>query len=938
MDPSRYARVCELFQTARELAPDQRRAFLDASCGADVALIEEVRSMLASHDRSPGFLEAPVDLQRLDTGVSEPASAGPFASPSRIGRFRVLDVLGRGGMGTVFLAEQDHPHRRVALKVLHPGLTSPAHLRRFENEAEILGRLHHPGIAQIYEAGTDFTPLGAQPWFAMEEVRGTPLVEHADAASLSTRRRLELVVRVAAAVQHAHQHGVVHRDLKPANVLVDETGEPKVLDFGIARAAESDLRTTSALTADGELLGTLAYMSPEQLGGDSSRIDARTDVYALGVITYELLTGALPHDPRGRSLVACARAIREDEPRPLGSLHRELAGDVETIVAKALEKEPDRRYASAAEYAGDIQRHLRDEPVLARPASTTYQLAKFARRNRALVGGVAGIIVALAIGIVAAWVKAREATRARGEAEMAGQNALAAAERATSEAQRAQREAETTQGLMNLWLETIASSHEGREYRVVDALQVFAGSFEQELAEMPRARAAVRNQLAQAFQNFGMYDEVDALADRAVEENRRYLGPDDPETLDAEMLLSFKRDHEGDPAEAERIQRELLPRYVRALGESDKKTLACVHGLVQHLLERGALEEARELLEPAVEWARSGFDSEHPFRLIFLNDLARIEFRVGHLDAAEALERERLSSVEDHLGPDHPFALASLNQLANIRFERGDYAGALELQQRALKRADSILGPEHDQTLTMRENMAWTLLRLGQGAETEAELRDCAEIRKRVFGDDHPQTLFTLHLLGTLLEERGFLEEGEALLRDVVARRRNALPEDHPDLLTSEQNLADVLRQRGCFDEALELVRHVYVVRARRSGAEQGDTLVSRLAIGELLALRGELPSAADELRESLWGLERALGADHPRTLAALRLYGRALIQLGRRDEAEPLMMESLERERARLPFDPERIGAALDGCILLYQSAEPARAEEYRAARAALK
>jgi serine/threonine protein kinase len=318
-------------------------------------------------------------------------------------------------MGAVYEAEQAMPRRIVALKVIRPGLVAPDLRRRFENEVQVLGRLQHPGIAQIYQAGVTDLGGGPQPYFAMELVSGLPLVDYAERRGLGLRERLRLLAGICDAVQHAHQRGIIHRDLKPGNILVDDaSGQPKILDFGIARTTDPDGAMTSH-TLFGQIVGTLPYMSPEQLAADPGGIDTRSDVYALGVILHELLTGKLPHDLTQRSTLDAMNAIRDVEPARVGTLDRRLRGDVETIVAKALEKEKERRYASAAELAADIHRYLSDEPIVARPPSAGYQLRKFARRNKVLVGGIASAFLILISGVVPSATGSFRVTRRSGE-------------------------------------------------------------------------------------------------------------------------------------------------------------------------------------------------------------------------------------------------------------------------------------------------------------------------------------------------------------------------------------------------------------------------------------------------------------------------------------------------------------------------------------------
>src|SRR5262245_55003108 len=367
-----------------------------------------------------GFVELTQGYEDSEPDVS--------AEPSRIARYRIIRRIGEGGMGVVYEAEQEHPRRTVALKIIKPSQTSSEMLRRFELEAEALGWLQHPGIALCYEAGTADIGFGPQPFFAMELVRGVPPKEYADEHGLSPRRRMEIIAKIGDAVQHAHQRGLIHRDLKPGNILVDSSGQPKILDFGVARLTDQNPQST-VQTGIGQLIGTLAYMSPEQVLADSRELDIRTDVYSMGVILYELLTGRLPYTI-GRRIHEVVQAIREEDPVRLSSISRLYRGDIETIAAKALEKNKTRRYSSAGDLAADIQRYLNDEPIEARPPSTTYQLQKFARRHKAWVAAVPGSIVGRNRGSVASTFEAAAARRERDRAAAAEKAADAERDRA----------------------------------------------------------------------------------------------------------------------------------------------------------------------------------------------------------------------------------------------------------------------------------------------------------------------------------------------------------------------------------------------------------------------------------------------------------------------------------------------------------------------------
>jgi len=406
-----FSHANEILAEALEREPHERPAFLRDACAGDEKLRARIEALIALDDKAASFLETP-DLQ----ATIEPTTDAH--APARIGRYEVLGIIASGGMGTVYEAVQDHPHRLVAIKVLRRGAASSKAMKRFRYEAEILGRLRHANIAQVYDAGSFDDGQGAQPYFAMELVKGRSLIEYVQTNGLEIRPRLELFAKVCDAVQYAHHKGVIHRDLKPDNILVDDFGEPKILDFGIARATDSDLQITTLRTDIGQLIGTIPYMSPEQVTGDPQELDMRSDVYSLGVVLYELMCGRLPHDLKDRSIPEAIRIIREVDPTPLSSINRVYRGDVETIVAKALAKEKTRRYQSAAELATDVRHYLNDEPIEARPASTFYQLRKFTRRNRALVGGVVVAFAALLLGTVAATWQAVVANRSETQAVM----------------------------------------------------------------------------------------------------------------------------------------------------------------------------------------------------------------------------------------------------------------------------------------------------------------------------------------------------------------------------------------------------------------------------------------------------------------------------------------------------------------------------------------
>ena len=393
----RYERVRHLFDEAMDRPESERQAFLRDACSGDDDLRTEVEDLIAAADKAESFMSDSVH-----------AMVG-----NRIGKYTIKGMIAEGGMGVVLRAEQEEPRRDVALKLVRTGKISKNAIRRFKLEAEVLGHLDHPGIAQIFDAATTDDGETEQPYFVMELIDGEPLTKYADRKNLNTRERIKLMVLICDAIHHAHQKGIIHRDIKPANVLVREDGQPKVLDFGVARITDSDVHATTMHTDIGQVIGTLPYMSPEQVLGQHETLDTRSDIYALGVLAYELLTGQFPYELKGRTLPEAARIIAEEEASTLTTGGDTFPVDLETIVAKCLEKETNRRYGSAGELAADLRHFLNDEPITARPASAMYQFQKFARRNRRVVAvGFAGLAVLVA-GLVVSLTGWSAANRAR---------------------------------------------------------------------------------------------------------------------------------------------------------------------------------------------------------------------------------------------------------------------------------------------------------------------------------------------------------------------------------------------------------------------------------------------------------------------------------------------------------------------------------------------
>src|SRR5580700_9041294 len=577
----------------------------------------------------------------------EAVDASEHPLPSIIGRYRILRLLGEGGMGAVYEAEQESPQRTVALKVIRAGYAGNEMLRRFENETQALGRLQHPGIAQIYDAGTAETPFGKQPYIAMELVRGQNLLAYCNEHQLNVPQRLELMARICDAVQHAHQRGLIHRDLKPANILVGEDGQPKILDFGVARLTDSDAQATRQ-TNMGDIIGTLAYMSPEQVSGDPDEIDTRSDVYALGIILYELLAGKGPY-AIGRQIHEAARAIREDEPTMLSVVNRSFRGDIETIVGKALEKDKMRRYGSAAELAADVRRHLHDEPIVARPPSTIYQIEKFARRNKMLVTGVAAVFVVLALGVVASTWEAVQARRAQRKAQQ--ETAIAQA---------------VNDFLQNDLLGQASAYNQAKPdpnitvRKVLDrAAQNIGGKF----GRQPEVEGAIRDTIGKTYTDLGLYPEAHQQLERAVQLERATSGVNSAVAIQTLLHLEDAEEAGGQYAQAEGHAREALATSRHALGPDNPTTIVAMNRLTSVLDYSGKYEEAEPLAKEAVATSQRVLGAESRGTLSSMHFLAIIEYEMGKNVEAETLNSQILAVQMPTLGPDHPDTLSTMNNL-----------------------------------------------------------------------------------------------------------------------------------------------------------------------------------------------------------------------------------------------------------------------------------
>ncbi|MEE4271708.1 MAG: serine/threonine-protein kinase [Thermoanaerobaculales bacterium] len=861
------SRLEELLAETLGRRPEERAAFLDEACAGDHELRSELDELLELNDDAARFFE---ELSG-DIAGSAPLEVESAARPRMaIGPYRTLEAIGQGGMGAVYRAERIDGEfdQEVALKLLHQDMDTPGLRARFLHERQLLAGLAHPNIARLLDGGV--TDEG-RPYFVMELVEGTPITRYCRDRGLSGDRVLRLFLEIVDAVSYLHRNLVVHRDLKPSNIFVDRDGRVKLLDFGIAKLL-AEVPGSEPATRTGQLLMTPEYAAPEQLRGEP--VTTATDVYALGVLLYELLTGRRPYDPTSprdelpatpsSTLRTRNRRVSDHGGRAavLAAPERRVSRDLDAICLKALRPDADARYRSAEQLGQDIERHLEGLPVRARPATAGYRIASFVRRHRAGVAVAAVVAALLVTGLVREIGLRGRAERAQRAAEVEAAKAVAASE-----------------FLAELLSSVDPSKAQGEDVLVTDVLEQASERIDEsdELSGQPEVEAAVRRTIGNTHVSLGRYED-------ALEHHER-----------AAALLGWP-DSRDPPA----------------------MSAAAELGVLYHRL--GWYGEAEELLKAVLDARVATLGEEHPASLSSLNHLADLYFGMGRIDEVEPLDRRTLEIRRRVLGPDHPDTLRSINALAATLHSRGRYAEAAPLFAEGLEIRRRTLGDRHPDTLMLANNLAAAYLELGRYAQAEALLREVVEGRMAVLGADHDQTAMSIHNLGVTLAQLGRYDEAETELRRAI-EIRGRLSGVGRSVLFSQSYLADVLRAQRRFDEAAALYLEVWAVQRERHGADDGDTLKTASGLAELRSLEGDLDAAEALLDEIIERQIEVRGDEHPDTLQSLTTLAHVRCEQERFDEALELCdrvisagSRSLGPEHtAVLQAQTEKV-AALDG------------------------
>jgi tetratricopeptide (TPR) repeat protein len=882
MSPAPLHRVEELLAELLDRSPEEQGVFLDEACRDDPALRREVLELLGLHDQAASFFE---DLSR-DIVTAAPLEIENADRPQiQIGPYRTLEAIGRGGMGVVYRAERVDGafDQKVALKLLHRDMETPELRARFLAERQLLARLSHPSIARLQDGGV--TEEG-RPYFVMELVDGQPITRYCERHELSVEKALRLFLHVIHAVSYLHRNLVVHRDLKPSNIFVDQSGQPKLLDFGIAKLL-ADAPDGGGPTRTGELLMTPEYAAPEQL--EAAPVTTATDVYALGVVLYELLVGRRPYDGTAGAIPrdlpptpsSALRSLLRDEP-PAGPpaaspsfraalARRRISADLDNICLMALRPEPDARYPSAEQLGQDIERFLEGEPVRARKGTLAYRLGKFARRHRRGVVAAAGGLALLVAGFV----------HERGLRDQA--------EQARIDAQRQATKAEAVSGFLgNLLSSASPAKAQGSEVTVADVLEQATARLADrtELAGQPLVEAAVRRTIGNTYMSLGRHTDAREHLERAVEllgglESR------DPEALAAAADLAVVYQNLTLHDRAEAIVRRVLEVRIETLGEA------------------------------------------HPLSLDAMNRLGNILFAAGRYDELEPIDRRTLQIRRRVLGPDHPDTLRSLNGLGATLFTAGRYAEAAELFEEALAGQRRQLGDSHPDTLALESNLAATYLEIGRYREAESLLREALSGRIRVMGPDHADTALSRHNLGATLLQEGRYEEAAEQLQLAMATRER-LPGDQKWFLFSRSHLADVRREQGRLEEAEALYVSTLKTQRERFGIEDEDTLKTMAGLAELRLRQGRLDAGEKLIVETLAVQTRVRGETHADTILSLTTLARIHNRQGRFASALEASEKAIETGGPALGEEhPLVLAATLERARALVGQRQPEAARE---------
>lgn len=942
LDAERWERIDAILNQILELPLKERKAFLEQACSDDEVLRQEIEALLTDMEKSQaddffdrGILGGALAARML--GMDDEKELVLIRPGDRIGVYEIVCELGRGGMGAVYLAERvdGQFEQKVALKITKHSKDSDVIRRRFLQERQILCRLQHPNIVRLLDGGVSED----RPYFAMEYVEGMPLINYCDEHKMGVEARLRLFQDVCLAVQYAHRNLIVHCDLKPSNILVTEEGEVKLLDFGIAKLLKEQ---TVSLTRGAMRVMTPEYTSPEQVKGKP--VTTASDVYALGVILYELLAGHQPYRVQGLSPSRVERMVCEVNPtKPsmaisrveevsdgngkacqitpetvsrlrdtqLGRLRRQLQEDLDAIVLRSLQKDPEQRYGSAEQLSEDIKRHLDGLPVLARKGTLSYHAGKFARRHWGKIAVSAAFVL---FGIFYAVRVTQERDNVRVEAAKAQQIASF---------------------MIDLFEVSDPDEALGNTITARELLDQGAQTIHQELSEQPEVQAIMMNVMGEVYSKLGLYDEAEPLFRKALDIRRQEHGgthEDIAESLDNLASLHVQK---GEYDAAEKLFREALAMQRELHDEAYPALAETLNNLAELLKVKGEYDAAEALYREALAMRKKLHGEEHISITNLLNNLGGIAFRQGKYDAADSLFRESLAMRRQLLGEKHRLVAEGLNNRGVVLRVKGKYKEAEALYQEALDIWKTVLGQEHPRVALVLDNLGRLYRDTEEYEKAEACYREALAMRRKRLGSRHPDIAHSLNKLGVLLRIKGDYEQTEALYREALSIRREHLGDEHPEVAESLNNLATLHYRQGKHDEAERELQQALVMYEQGLGSDHPRVAPSAYNLAKMKEARGAYEEAKHYYQRALDIYRNALDETHPSVAASLYGLAGVLQAQGNYEVAESLLVTNFATLDSTLGIQHNSTQKALDRLIGLYEEwGKPEQAERYREVR----
>ena len=935
MNPERWEKIQSLFEKALELNTSERENFLKQECGDDSDLFNEVISLLIADEKQHSIFSGsvsdyiPVDDTTLDGKV--------------FGNYRAIKQIGTGGMGSVYLAERADGHfeQKVALKIVKPGMNSNEIITRFEGERQILARLQHPNIARLLDGGISEMGL---PYFTMEYVEGKPITEYCDENNLTIEQRLELFKKVCEAVLYAHQNLVIHRDIKPSNILVEEDGTVKLLDFGIAKVFEED-EDLKFVARTGTRVMTPEYASPEQVRGEP--VSTATDIYSLGLILYQLLTGCPPYEVTSTSALEMERIICLTEPQKpstmitkisssgaateqktspdfisrkrkitIPKLKKRISGDLDNICLMAIRKEPERRYSSIAQFITDIDNHLTGLPITARKSTAGYRTRKFIQRHK--VGVVITAIAVIVIALVTTFYTIQLAEE-RDKAQL--------------EAEKAKKVSEFLAGIFQV---SDPEQSKGETITARELLDNGVKRIENELSDQPEVLANMLGVTGNVYKSLGLYDNALLLLQKSFFINDSLLGDDSPETVKSLNDLASLNFAMGEYESAIEKFSEALTKRKTIYGEESLEAAESMNDLAMVLREQGDYDQSEKLLNESLSIRKKLLSSESSEVAQSINNLGLLKEDMGDLDEAKKLLEESLQIKEKIYGKVHPSYSETIGNLAFLLQQLGEYEEASKLFKETLQIDKQLYGDVHPSISTDLYNIASNTALMGDLNRAEKLYTDVLELDKKLLGEEHPYIALDLNNLAGILSDKGDYSKAETLYKESLTLNRKIYGSEHPEVATSMSNLGVMYNRWGMYSKAEPLLKDALAMRIKLLGENHPNVVTSLNIYAALLASEGRYKEAVEQYRKSLALRIKMLGEDHPHTANAFLGLGNALIETSNFEEAEEKINRGLEAYRKKLPADHWNISYAesmLGKCYLRegkYEQAEKILLQAY--------